>query len=257
MSVSIKIRDYDLFLNSVKALEKMTNAAKFSLNETGLTVYGKNAFARGEFTTNSVYADGSVDFCLDDIGMFLKVLATVGEIHNGDFSDLKFVVDLPFIKVESKKFKTKITLSKEEVVAQFISQKVTTPLKPVLEFTTSSDQIKYINNHSFIFKDLDMARVYLAVNPEMENNVIYATIGNNSNDMNNSITLKFGLVNSGSMDGRQIILNFDRLNLFNIVQADSIKIELMDKNVLVNKIHQTGKNDSYFDFTIYNSMLAS
>lgn len=254
---TIKIRDYDLFLNSMKALGKLTNAAKFSLTDLGLTVYAKNSFARGEFTTNSVYADENVDFCLTDIGMFLKVLATVKEIHKDDFSDLKFQIKLPFITIKSPKFDTKITTADEAVVSNFVSTKVTTPLKSVLEFSTSSDSIKYINSHSFILPDLEMARIYLGVNPNMENNVMYATIGNKSNDMNNSITLKFGLVTFGNADNRQIILNFDRLNIFNIVESDSITITLMDKNVLVYKIHVPGKDESYFDFTIYNSMMAS
>lgn len=254
---TIKIRDYDLFLNSMKALGKLTNSAKFSLTDLGLTVYAKNSFARGEFTTNAIYGDENVDFCLTDIGMFLKVLATVKEIHKDDFSDLKFCIKLPFITIDSPKFKTKITTADEAVVSNFVSTKVTTPLKPVLEFTTSSDSIKYINSHSFILPDLEMARIYLGVKSDMENNVMYATIGNNSNDMNNSITLKFGLVTFGNADSRQIILNFDRLNIFNIVETDTINISLMDKNVLVYKIHLAGNEESYFDFTIYNSMMAS
>lgn len=253
----IKIRDYDLFFNSMKALGKFTNSAKFSLNDIGLTVYAKNPVARGEFTTNAIYADEEVDFCLTDISMFLKVLSTVKEIHKDDFSDLDFQINLPFIKFKSKKFDTKITTSDEAVVANFVSTKVTTELKPVLEFSTNSDSIKYVNSHSFILPDLDMARIYLSVKPDMENNVMYATIGNNSNDLNNSITLKFGLVNFGNMDGRQIILNFDRLNLFNLIDSENIGISLMDRNVLVYKNHIPGENESYFDFTIYNSMLAS
>ena len=254
---TIKIRDYDLFLNSMKALSKLTNAAKFSLTDVGLTVYAKNTFARGEFSTNSIYADENVDFCLTDIGMFLKVLATVKEIHKNDFSDLKFQVNLPFITINSPKFKTKITTSDEAVVSNSISTKVTTELKPVLEFTTSSDSIKYINSHSFILPDLEMARIYLGTKPDMENNVMYATIGNNSNDLNNSITLKFGLVTFGNSGDRQIILNFDRLNIFNIVESDNINISLMNLNVLVYKIHLAGNEESYLDFTIYNSMMAS
>ena len=74
----IKIRDYGLFQDVVKAMTKLTNAAKFQIGPNGLEVYGKNAYARGEFTTNSVYSDEPLEFCLDDVPLLLKILTTVG-----------------------------------------------------------------------------------------------------------------------------------------------------------------------------------
>lgn len=241
----------------MKAIGKLTNAAKFSLSEVGLTVYTKNAFSRGEFTTNSVYTDNSVDFCLADIATFLKVLTTINKVHDGDFSDLEFKIKLPFITFKSKKIQTKITTVDEAVVSNSISSKITTPMTSVLDFTTRSETIKEVKAHSFIMPDIDMARIYLEPKETMENNVIYATIGNNINDLNNSITLKFGLVNAGSA-ARKIVLNFDRLEIFNIIESDKINISLMDKNALVYNAHIQGESDmeSYLDFRICCSILA-
>lgn len=258
MATEIKIRDYSLFHDVVKAMTKLTNAAKFQIGPDGLEVYGKNVFARGEFTTNSVYSDEPVEFCLDDVSLLLKILTSVGEIHKdeSDMADLHFMFDSPHVRIESKKFKTKINTRNESVIENFISKKITTKMEPVLEFSTTSDTIKYINQHSFIFSNLSMARIYIATNPEMENNTIYATIGNNETDLNNSITLKLGLVTFGSDEGRTIILDFDRLNIFNIVQSDDIKIQLMDRNALIYKAQFTGKNESYFNMLVCSSMLA-
>lgn len=128
-------------------------------------------------------------------------------------------------------------------------------MNPIFEFTTTSNLIKRINSHSYIFDDAEALRIYLETKKEMENNSLFASIGNRSNNLNNEMTLKFGIVTFGKLDDRDLILDLDRLQLFNAVQSNEIKISLMDKNVLVSKVKQSGKNDSFFSVTIYNSLL--
>ena len=254
----IKINDFDLFLQSLKALNKLTVSAKFTINSEGYTVYGKNAFARGEMTSNSVVAEKDpVEFCVLDLAMLIKVLTTAHEVHQDDFSEIEMWFDFPFIKIESGKFKTKLATCKEEVIQNSVSQKVKTQLTPVFEFMTSTKQIKYVNSHSFIASDPEAARVYLSTEPTMENNTVYARIGNDANELNNSITLKFGMATSGSLGDRKLILNFDRLTIFNVVDSDEITIQLMDKNVLVNTVNIYGDGDASFKFTLYTSLLAN
>lgn len=252
----LKINDFMLFLDALKAFSKVSNSAKLTFSQNGMTIFGKNACGRGEVVTNSVYSDEEVNVCFEDLSMLIRLLQTAIQENQNDWSELSLIVDLPTFKIESKKFKTKIQTTLEKKIEGSIIGKVKTELTPVFEFTTSSDQIKNVNSHSFILPDIKMARIYLRTDSTMENNVIYATIGNEANNMNNSVTLKFGLVNDGSLDGRKIIIDYDHLGLFNIIKSDAIKIQLMDRDVLVNKTHITGKNESYFDFTVYCSMLA-
>lgn len=255
----IKVNDLNLLVSSLKSLGKVVESAKISINSEGLTVYGKNAFARGEMTSNSVIAEKDpVEFCIMDLQMFIKVLSTAAEIHKDDISELEMWFDFPFIKIESDKFKTKISTCKEDVIVNSVSQKIKTVLTPVFEFTTSTKQIKNVNSHSFIANDLDSSRIYLQTDSTMENNVVYARIGNDANELNNSITLKFGMVNSGSLGDRKLIINFDRLGVFNIVDSEEILVQLMDKNVLVNTVKLEGTNDDYYtNFKIYTSLLAN
>ena len=255
----IKINDFELFLKAIKSLNKLTPSAKFTINNEGLTIYGKNAFARGELTTNSISTEKQqIEFCILDLSLFIKILNTVYDIHRDDFSEISMWFDFPFIKIESAKFKTKLSTCKEEIIANSISQKIKTQLTPVFEMFTSSKQIKYINSHSFITSDPDSSRIYLSTDKTMENNVVYARIGNDSNELNNSITLKFGMVTFGSLEDRKLILNFDRLSIFNVVESDEINIKLMDKNVLVNTINIYGEsNDTSFKFVLYTSLLAN
>lgn len=254
----IKISDFALFLQSLKAFSKLSVSAKFTFNSDGLTIYGKNSFARGEFFTNSVCAEKDpVELCLLDIPMFLKILSTVDSIHREDYSEIEMWFDFPFVKIESGKFKTKLATCKEEVIVNSVSQKIKAQLVPVFEFTTSTKQIKNIVSHSFVVSDADSARVYLSTEPTMENNAVYARIGNDANELNNSITLKLGLVNSGSLGDRKLILNFDRMSIFTAVDSEEIVVQLMDKNVLVNTVRLQGTTGSSTIFKIYTSLLAN
>ena len=83
----IKINDFELFLKAIKSLNKLTPSAKFTVNNEGLTIYGKNAFARGELTTNSISTEKQqIEFCILDLSLFIKILNTVYDIHRDDFS---------------------------------------------------------------------------------------------------------------------------------------------------------------------------
>ena len=125
--------------------------------------------------------------------------------------------------------------------------------------------IKRLNSQAFMFSTAKDMRIYLETKDDMENNAVFATIGNKETDLNNEITLKFGLVSSGGLikrnednlviDERSLILDFERLNLFNATQSDSIKFQLMDVNCLVSKISIAGKNGSFFNFDLYCTVL--
>lgn len=253
----LKINDFNLFLDAMKATSKIIESAKFIINENGMAIYSsRNNIARCEISTNAIYSDEPLSFSILDLHMFVKVLQTIREVHKDDFSDLTLAFDSPFIKVKSKKFKTKLNTCDDDIIEKWISKKIETKLEPVFEFTTSSDLIKQISGHSFIFADQSAIRVYLETHNDMENNTIFATIGNKTTNLNNEITMKFGMVTYGKIpDGRNIILDLERLSLFNCVNSNEIKISLMNLNVLVSKIKILGKNDSFFALNIYNTIL--
>ena len=262
----IEIKDFELFYEAVKTTSKIIESAKFLISDIGMEIYGARArTARCEITTNAVVSQTSVSFSIENLSMFLKLLSTVKDVHGDDFSSLKFYVDLPFIRFESKKFKTKFSTCNEDIISQWITTKIVAQFKPVFEFTSNSDMIKRLNNQSFMFSSVKDMRIYLETKDNMENNAVFATIGNKETDLNNEITLKLGLVSSGCLvkrdedgvviDERSLILDFERLNLFNAVQSDTIKFQLMDVNCLVSKISISGKNGSFFNFDLYCTVL--
>jgi len=264
----IDIKDFDLFHEAVKTTSKVVESAKFSISEAGLEVYGARArTARCEIATNSVTSQTPVSFSVESLATFIKLLSTVKEVHGEDFSGLRFFVDTPFLRFESKKFKTKFSTCNEDIISRWVTTKIAAQFTPVFEFTSSSDMIKRLNGQAFMFSSAKDMRIYLETKDDMENNAVFATVGNRETDLNNEVTLKFGLVSSGSLvkrnedglvsDERRLILDFERLNLFNATQSDSIKFQLMDVNCLVSRTSVAGKNGSFFNFDLYCTVLKS
>ena len=260
----IDVRDFDLFLDVVRAASRIVESAKFQIGQGGLEIYGaRSKIARCELTSNAVSSAEPVEFSVENLQLFLKLLQSAKEIHAGDYSGLKMSFDSPFVRIESKKFKTKLAACNENLISQWVSKKIETEMVPVFEFTGGNDMIKRVNSHSFMFSNPKDVRVYLETKEDMESNAVFATLGNKETELNNEITLKFGLVTSGSLLGndgepdRKIILDLERMNLFNAAQSEQIAFQLMNLNCLVGRVKAAGKDGAFMNLNIYSTVLKS
>ena len=257
MANEIVINDFNLFVEAMKSAVKIVDAAKLMFSPNGLEIYGaRSNAARCELTTNAVYSNDTFDFCIDNVAMLNRVLSTVKEVHDNDFSELEISYSRPNLHFKSKKMKTKYSTCNESTISKWVSKKITTQMEEVFSFKTSSDMIKRINSHSFMFTDAKAINVYLETKDDMEANAVFATLGNKNVDLGREMTLQFGLVTAGKIpDGRNLIIDIERMNLFNCMQSNDISISLMDKNVLLSKTHLAGKNGSFFNINIYCTLL--
>jgi len=257
MANNITVNDFGLLVESLKAAAKLVDAAKLQFSPNGLEIYGvRDIAARCELTTNAVKSDDTFDFCIESLTMLNKILATVKEVHEGDYSDLQISYSRPNLLFKSKKMKTKYSTCNESTITKWISKKVTTQMERVFSFKTSSDLIRRMNGHSFMFTDFKAIKVYLETKDDMEANTVFATLGNKSTDLGREMTLKFGLVTYGKIpEGRSLTIDIERMNLFNCMQSDDINVSLMDKNVLLSKTNVHGKNGTYFNINIYCTLL--
>ena len=252
----IKINDFNLFYDTIKALSKMSDGIKITINDCGYVVYAKNDYSKCELTSNSLTSSNEISFCIGSISIFLKTLDSVRKIYQDDYSSVNLSYDKPFFKIESPKFKTKLATVDQERIVNFIGTKVHTEMTTAMMFKTNSDIIKNINGHSFMFSDTSNPRIYITTNPEMQNNTVFATIGNENNDLENSVTLELGLVSSGDISDKKIILDFNRLNILNMIPSDDITIEIANERpVMWSKIKRSGKNNSYFNLGVYSFMM--
>lgn len=254
----ILINDFKLFYESMKSIARLVDAAKISINTTGLEIYAaKGSVARCELSTNAVCAkDEQIEFCIDKLSSFNHVLATVNELHNDDFLELDMSYSRPNVLFKSKKIKLKYSTCNEAAIESWVSKKILAEMAPVFTFKTNSDFIKRVNGHSFLFSDPKSARVYIETKDDMESNAVFATLGNKAVDTGKEITLKFGLVTSGAVpDGKSIIIDLERMNMLNCASSNDIDVSMMDKNILVSTMKASGKNGSYFNIKIYTSLM--
>ena len=257
MANTIDILDFELFYDTMKTAAKLVDAAKLIFSPNGLEIYGaRDVAARCELTTNAVTSQDSFDFCIDNIGMLNRVLATAKEVHGDDFSELEIKYAKPNLMFKSKKFKMKYSTCNESTISKWVSKKVEAKMQTLFEFKTTSDFIKRINGHAFLFTDSKAVNVYLETKDDMEANAVFATLGNRNVDIGKEITLKFGLVTLGAIpEGRHLIIDLERMNLFNCIQSDDIKIGLMDKGCLLSQTKLQGKNGTYFNVNVYSTLL--
>lgn len=256
---SIKIVDFQLFEESVRPVNKIAKSAKITVNEFGLKINSRNEICRCEIQSNCVTSDEEVSFCIGDLSMLTKVLTSMSGIHDGDLSNVKMFVDSGFLKLESNRFKTKISLVNEDDIEKFVDGGFKTKIMDIpfdYEIMTNSNMIKRLNGFSFMFSDTNALRVYLKSEDGMNKNMIHATIGCDGDDFENGATFEFGLVTSGEVGDSRLVLNFDRLNILNIIQSDEIMIRKANgsKNLLecVHKYRDTG---TYLDLSIVCSTL--
>lgn len=257
MANTILINDFDLFIDAMKTTAKLVDAAKLIFSPAGLEVYGaRSTAARVELTTNAVTSDSAFDFCIDKLSNLNRVLATAKEIHAGDFSGLKIEYTKPNLMLKSKKFKMKYSTCNEAAISKWVSSKIEAKMDSVFEFKTSSDLIKRANGHTFLFSSSDLVKVYLETRDDMEANTVFATLGDKRADIGKEITMKLGLVTFGSIPaGKSLVIDIERLNLFNCMQSDNIEICLMDVGCLLSKTKVTGKNGSFFNAKVYSTIL--
>ena len=257
MANRIDILDFNLFFESMKTAAKLVDAAKLIFSPNGLEIYGaRNNAARVELVTNAVSSSDSFDFCIDNVGMLNRVLSTAKEVHGDDFSELDIAYNKPNLMFKSSKFKMKYSTQNESTISKWVSKKIETKMQALFEFKTSSDFIKRVNGHSFLFTDSKAVNVYLETKADMEANSVFATLGNKNVDIGKEITLKFGLVTLGSLpEGKHLTIDLERMNLFNCLPSNDISIGYMDKGCLLSHSKVQGKNGTYFNVNVYCTLL--
>jgi hypothetical protein len=260
MRVKLDIVDFDLFEVTIKAISKFVNEAKFIVDNSGLTILSKTGYARSELVTSSVVladSDKEISFCIGNLGVFVKTLNLISREAAGNNPELSIIFDGTFIHFKSKFLKSKlITCSEDSIRNSIIDKKVSTELIPVCEFITSSTLLKNLTINNFIFSTPEEIKIYIKNGSEidMDKNLLYAVLDNSSNKFSNSLTLKLGMLTSGKID-RPVIIDVPRVNAFNLIDDDQIKIQLMEQNVLVSTIvRKSNDNSARTTITIYNSI---
>jgi hypothetical protein len=231
MAVKLKIENFDIFVDSMKALTTAVEGIKVSVDKTQAKVLSKNPVARLKMITNSLTSDEPVDFCIADLPSFVKVLQ-IGQSKLGEDDKITLSIDKGFIKIKSKPYKAKFALVKEEVILNYIDKEFTSELTDRCTFSTTIDNIKELRRSAFIFPDSDVARIYLYVDKDNPSN-LKAELNNRNNPYSNAVTVDFANIQFGTID-EDIILNFDRIDMFTLFDKKEIQITLPNVQALTS-----------------------
>lgn len=255
----IEIKDFGLMIDSLKPIAKVSSGAKIVVNEFGARISTRNERARVEMKTNSFCSKTTSTMIIGDMGNFIKILNSVNSIHEGDASGVSFFIDGNCVKIESKRFKTKFSMDSEDKIAQSVDEGFKSDLSAIgsdYEFITNSSFIKRLGTHGFMFSDMHSIRVYIKSEKDMNGNTIYATIGDESNEFENSVTFEFGFLTSGSVGDDRIILDFESLEMLNLVQSEEIKIKKPSgKNSIIAFVEKKGTGGTYMNLTVAGRIL--
>ena len=233
--IKLNVGNFDLLVDALKAYSKVADCAKLEFSPEGMEISGRNQVARCELSTNAVSSKTNETICIPELSTCLKLMESARTLSKEDLSDIELYLDYPFIRISSKRLKTKITACKEEIIASNVIPKMKAVLTPSMEFTTSTNLIKALNYHSFIFAKKEDAKIYLSEEPDMKKNTLFATIGNKMNDLSNAVTLEFGMINYGTLGDRKLVMDYDRLNMLNLIPSESIKVQLMEKPIATTR----------------------
>jgi hypothetical protein len=244
MANKLNINNFDMFIESMKALSSAVEGIKVTVEKEQAKVLSKNPVARLKMTTNSISSDEEVSFCIGDLTSFVKVLQ-IAQSKLGENDKIDLEVDSGFINIKSKPFKSKFSLVKEEVILNYVDKEFNSVLNEKCKFVTTADNIKELRRSSFIFSDQNVARIYLFAD---ENNPskMKAELNNRSNPYSNAITVDFGQIQSGSLE-KDVVLNFNRMDMFTLFESiDEIEMTLPDIQALVSTQKITSKDEESF-----------
>jgi hypothetical protein len=256
MATKLKINDYGMFVEAMKAMTSAVEGIKMIVGKEQSQVLSKNPVARLKMTTNSITSDEDIEFCIADLPSFVKVLQ-IGQAKLEEKDKITLEIDKGFIKIKSKPYKAKFALVKEEVILNYVDKEFTANLNDKCTFVTTTENIKELRRSAFIFPDSDVARIYLFADDKNKAK-IKAELNNRNNPYSNAMTIDFGNIQSGELEG-DIILNFDRIDMFTLFDGlKEIEMTLPDIKALTSTQKITSKDgETFVKIWILSSVMAN
>jgi len=244
------IQDIIVFQDFVASIFKLIPACKFEINKDGCNVNGINdsRTVRAFFKTNSIISNEPVSFCIDDISKLNTCLNTLVSFNENASGKYELDFDNTFISC-STDIKFKLRLIKEDVIAQYVSNSLTTTLENTFGCKINTQLMKKLCSISSI-NSSDNPKVYIT----KVDDKIFAEVDDKEVRITNSIGIPLSNDFYGSWDGQVLIIKLDMFRLWNLVNADVIDINMTNKGVL-SIINQKTKDSSFININIISSVL--
>jgi hypothetical protein len=237
ISETVKIKDIKLFQQFLQAVGKISLACKFEIDKNGITVgsYNDARTIKSFINSNSVTCDKKIEFCLGEIQKLLKCLQTLRDI-NQKTNEIDMIYTGTFFKYDGD-IDFKLHTVKEEVIEKYISPPSKVELKVENSCTISSNLIKRVISLESI-NSSENTKVYISKKKDK----IFVDVDDKSASITDSVGIPVSTDFTGDWIG-VFPVKMDYFRNFNILNSESIKVDIMDKKVI--EVTNFIKGDKY------------
>lgn len=220
------LKSFNVFLQSVS---KFVPFAKFEVSNkfTKINSFNESTTSRAYFITNSMIAqntDETYSFCLNDISKLVKMLHLM--ISNNSDDTLTLTYNDNTLSYNGKQNSFKLKTVKEELLADYYANKITSKLEYEFEFVTKATEIKNVMKANSIVAT-DNTKLYIF----KQNDTIMCEIEDKSNRFSDAIAMPLAdSLTSGDLT-EVLCVKYDDFILMNLVPAQEVNVKYTNKKV--------------------------
>lgn len=226
---TILVKNVDLLQTFLKAIVKFVPSCKFIINGEKCIVRARTSesASRAFFTTNSITCDEETEFCIGELGKFLKLITTYKDF-NKEKKEIKLTYDGAYVILkDSVSFKLRTI---DENVVSSITTPLKHKLKPLAGFNLSKVLFKKLNSMAFISLDSQHeSKIYIY----KEGDAIVGEVGDREKHGLDMVTIPLSTKSFGEWY-KPILINFEKYKALNLLDCDEVTIFCAD---------HTGSND--------------
>jgi hypothetical protein len=243
----IKVKNIELFITYLTALNRIVPACEFNINGDGCVVNSidENGNIRLFLHTDSITSDSIISFCISDIQ---KLLTSVKFIHKNNSAGeiaIKFTGNyITYAGCINFKIKT----IKREVIEKYVTNPIKSDIDDEYSVCIKSENYKDLIGLVGISSS-ETPKVYMY----KQNNMIMGEIDDKKLDISDSIAIPL----SDNFEGdwiNSICVKVEAFRIFNLLGSNEIKISMTNKNVV--RVVSSIEADGYtLESVIYCNMM--
>jgi len=235
-SNKIRITNPILFADTLSILGKYTQSAKFEVGENNTMVnviidkIGKVCMA-----TDTMQCDTPCSFCFKDISVFTKLVNQIVKRKKSE-SGVELSFDGEYISIASKQLSSDLITTSEIAIHDVIAPPPQPNPEPILEFRATTDSIKDVIANQYVFTNPGEVLIKFSRGEGSDKNSVFAsayvaTQTGRTAGKSNKVSTRIGDLTLGNTDESQVVIDYNRLQLFSYIHSDDILMQYFIREV--------------------------
>lgn len=252
----LKINDFQLLLETIQNMVKVSGNLKISVNNDGFESWlaDDNEIVRLDVFSNSMSlcqdSDEPVVICTKNLQTISQLLLKIQKAHTAklkrgvtpDYSDVEISVDDTTIYIKSYTLKTSVFLDNESAV--HVLNPFRHELHTIAEVKSSIDDLKEVISSTFIFKQPDKITIEICHQDDMVRNIAYAFMSDPNDPRTNDIVTKFGNITSGDFT-RKILIDVSKMKYLSMFPVEYMDIKFNQEPCFCSEFTQSSCDGSF------------